>query len=60
MTANYNAIRADKDAVVWGTRRHGHVYHSLDVTASPGGVCAVGDRERNTERVSGFGKIRTN
>ena len=42
MTASYNAIRVDRDAVVWGTRRHEHVYHSLDVTASPGGVCGEG------------------
>jgi hypothetical protein len=38
MMVNYNAIQADRDAVVWGTRRHEQVYHSLDVTASPGGA----------------------
>ena len=47
---------------MWETRRHEHVYHFLDVTASPGGVCA-GDRKSgvflrslDTKRVAGFGR----
>lgn len=55
---------------MWETRRHGHVYHFLDVTASPGGVCAAGDRGSgvflrsldtkrfSSKRVAGFGKIK--
>lgn len=50
---------------MWETRRHEHVYHFLDVTASPGGVCAAGDkgsgvflRSLDTKRVASFGKIK--